>query len=77
MSAEQAKGRIVQTFRQEDLAKRWGVSPRTLEQWRWRGIGPRYLKLGGRVIYRLADIEAFEAERVHLNTNGPLAGERG
>jgi Helix-turn-helix domain len=45
---------------QAQLAERWHVSPRTLEQWRWRGTGPRYLKLGGRVLYRLADIEAFE-----------------
>ena len=36
---------------QNELAERWSLSPRTLEQWRWRGVGPRYLKLGGRVIY--------------------------
>jgi hypothetical protein len=57
---------------QTKLAERWHVSPRTLEQWRWRGTGPRYLKIGGRVIYRLADVEAFEAGRLHQNTNGPL-----
>ena len=62
---------------QKELAERWRMSPRTLEQWRWQGRGPRFLKLGGRVIYRLADIEAFEAARVHLNTIGPLAAERG
>jgi hypothetical protein len=37
------------------------MSTRTLEQWRWKGIGPRYLKIGGRVLYRLEDIEAYEA----------------
>ena len=41
---------------QKDLAERWNMSPRTLEQWRWRGVGPKYLKLGGRVIYRLSDV---------------------
>ena len=63
---------------QNELAERWSLSPRTLEQWRWRGIGPRYLKLGGRVIYRLSDVEAFEADRLHASTVGPIgpgAGE--
>jgi hypothetical protein len=34
---------------QNQLADRWHISPRTLEQWRWRGVGPRYLKIGARV----------------------------
>lgn len=60
---------------QDELAARWRVSPRTLEQWRWRGIGPRHLKIGGRVIYPLDEVEAFEAERLHQNTAGPLPAE--
>jgi hypothetical protein len=47
-------------FHQVELARRW-MSHRTLEGWRWAGEGPKYLKLGGRVVYRLEDIEAFEA----------------
>jgi Helix-turn-helix domain len=50
---------------QIELARRWRVSPRTLERWRWLNQGPPYLKLGGRVVYRLADIEAFEAAQAH------------
>ena len=57
---------------QKALAKRWLISPRTLEQWRWQGRGPRYLKIGGRVVYRLSDIEAFESASVHTNTIGPV-----
>lgn len=58
---------------QKALAERWLMSPRTLEQWRWQGRGPRYLKLGGRVIYPLSEIEAYEAESLHANTVGPLS----
>ncbi len=50
---------------QIELSRRWTVSPRTLERWRWRDEGPVYLKIGGRVVYRLDDIEAFEAQQVH------------
>ena len=44
-----------------ELSDRWNVSHRTLEQWRWKGIGPRYLKIGGRVLYCLEDVEEYEA----------------
>lgn len=47
---------------QTELAARWKISPRTLERWRWINEGPQFLKIGGRVIYRLEDIEAFERE---------------
>jgi hypothetical protein len=57
---------------QRGLAERWRVSTRTLEQWRWQGKGPRYLKIGGRVVYRLEDVEAFEAANLHVNTIGPI-----
>ena len=52
-------------FSQEELAERWLISKRTLERWRWRwrGAGPRYHKIGGRVIYKRDDIEAFEDTR--------------
>ena len=42
------------------LSRRWSLSPRTLERWRWLNLGPPFLKLGGRVLYRIEDIEEFE-----------------
>jgi hypothetical protein len=57
---------------QKGLAQRWLISPRTLEQWRWQGRGPRYLKICRRVVYPLAEIEAFEAANLHANTVGPI-----
>jgi Helix-turn-helix domain len=64
---------MTQHLDQNQLAARWRMSPRTLEQWRWQGRGPRYLKIGGRVVYRLADVEAFEAASIRVNTTGPIA----
>ena len=58
----------MQHIDQKELARRWLISPRTLEQWRWQGRGPRFLKLGGRVLYRVADVEAYEADNLHFNT---------
>jgi hypothetical protein len=53
---------------QLDLARRWRLSPRTLERWRWLGQGPAYLKLGNAIAYRLEDVEAFEVTRRHAGT---------
>lgn len=53
---------------QRQLAERWGVSEASLERWRTEGTGPAFLKLQGRVAYRLEDIEAFEAENLHKST---------
>ena len=65
----------MQHLNQKELALRWRTSPRTLEQWRWQGRGPRYLKICGRVVYRLKDVEVFEAASLHANTNGPVADD--
>ena len=48
---------------QVELAARLKISPRTLERWRWTGEGPAFLKIGGRVVYRLEDVEAYECGR--------------
>ena len=53
----------VKHLNQIELSRRWSLSPRTLERWRWLREGPVYLKIGGRVVYRLEDIEAYEAEQ--------------
>jgi transcriptional regulator with XRE-family HTH domain len=45
---------------QKELAERWRMSEATLERWRSDRIGPVFLKILGRVLYRLIDIEAFE-----------------
>ena len=50
---------------QIELLRRWNLSHRTLERWRWLKKGPTYLKIGGRVVYELAAIESFESSQRH------------
>ena len=59
---------------QTELAARWTISPRTLERWRYTGEGPQFMKIGGRVAYRLEDVEAYEAEQTHQATPGARRG---
>lgn len=51
-----ASGRLTQV----ELATFWQISPRTLERWRSQGTGPAWLRIGGRVLYRMTDVLAFE-----------------
>jgi hypothetical protein len=56
----------VRHLNQVELSRRWSISPRTLERWRWLRQGPNYLKVGGRVIYRLDDIEGYETRHLRI-----------
>jgi len=42
------------------LANRWVCSVARLQRWRTVGEGPPYLKIVGKVLYPLKDIEAYE-----------------
>ena len=59
---------------QQQLAERWDVSEATLERWRSDGIGPVFLKLQGRVLYRLEDVEAYERECLRKSTSQRAGG---
>ncbi|MEO0464604.1 MAG: helix-turn-helix domain-containing protein [Pseudomonadota bacterium] len=43
-----------------ELAERWRISPRTLEGWRDKGIGPTYTRIGNRVHYHIDVVERAE-----------------
>lgn len=46
---------------EKDLAARWGMTTRTLQGWRTKGIGPAYIRIGERsIFYRAEDVEAYE-----------------
>lgn len=45
----------------DELAHRWDLEKRTLANWRCAGRGPAYLKIGSRIVYPIAEVEAYEA----------------
>lgn len=44
------------------------VSVRTLNNWRSLQTGPKFHKLGGRILYALSDLEKWEKERAANGT---------
>jgi hypothetical protein len=63
---------VLKHLHQVELARRWQISPRTLERWRWLKAGPPYLKIGGRVVYRLEDVESFELAQTRNNPDNQI-----
>lgn len=49
----------------EQLSNRWAgaVAVGTLANWRSRKIGPPFVKFRSKVLYPIADLEAWEAEQ--------------
>jgi hypothetical protein len=51
------------------LSRRWGITPKTLQNWRSQGKGPAFIKVGGHVLYRMEDLEKYESERLYNTTS--------
>ena len=66
--AEQLDARAT-TVSPDEAAKRLGVTRETLANWRWRGDGPRYLRVGRRVRYRLGDLAEYLDEQTRTSTS--------
>lgn len=61
-------------LRTPEAARFLGLSHRTLEKHRTYGTGPVYRKIGGRVVYILAELEAWAAQGVRTSTSDPGVG---
>ena len=58
-------------LRTPEAARFVGLSIRTLEKHRIYGTGPRYSKLGGRVVYAIDDLEAWADQAACRSTSDP------
>jgi len=62
-------------LRTPEAARFLGLSGRTLEKHRTYGTGPRYSKLGGRVVYRVEDLQAWVERGAKASTSDPGIGQ--
>jgi len=61
---------MIDFLRTEQAAEYLDLKATTLETWRSRGGGPRYILLSPRAVrYRKEDLDAFIAARVRRNTS--------
>lgn len=52
----------------DELAQRLRVSVPTLNRWRGKGEGPKFVKTKQRVLYPLREVEAYEAAHTRQST---------
>jgi predicted DNA-binding transcriptional regulator AlpA len=71
MEASRAPNRYLRT---PEAGRHLGLSGRTLEKHRTYGTGPRYRKIGGRVVYALSDLEAWADQGAQISTTDPDRG---
>jgi hypothetical protein len=56
------------------LSEKYLIPPRTAQRWRGSGAGPPFVRLGPRrVLYRIADVEAWLATRTYRSRADELA----
>jgi predicted DNA-binding transcriptional regulator AlpA len=65
--AQKVSGDVL--LREGETSSILGLSKRTLQDWRVRGCGPKFVKVGRSVRYRLEDVQAFVNENVHQSTS--------
>ena len=61
-------------LRTPEAARYLGLSARTLEKHRSYGTGPKYRKVGGRVIYALTDLREWADLGMKKSTSDPGSG---
>ena len=61
-------------LRTTEAGRLLGLSGRTLEKHRTYGTGPRYRKLGGRVVYAVEDLQAWADIGLRQSTTDPGQG---
>ena len=61
-------------LRTPEAARFLGLSGRTLEKHRTYGTGPKYRKIGGRVVYALEDLKAWADLGAKTSTSDPGVG---
>ena len=59
MAPQQQKKNEVGFLWTEDTARKLGVDPSTLFNWRRKNIGPQYPRRGGKVLSAIEDVEAY------------------
>jgi len=72
VKSRRGRGEALETLTPKEVAEILHTSEAGLAQLRYRGTGPRFVKIGPRkVIYRLADVQAYLDERTRQRTDDP------
>lgn len=68
MTSESKKPKLLTTA---EVSQRYegNLSVRTLNNWRSQGKGPRFLRLEGKILYPVEELEKWEQESLYSSTS--------
>ena len=69
LNSENAMEKTDEFLTEPELAERWRITVRKLQKDRLQGGSVAFLKLGGAIRYRLADVLAYEAAHQYQSTS--------
>ena len=55
-------------YKEQDIAKKLGVTQRSLQRWRAAGSGPPYIKMVRHVRYKLDDVQQWIDRQSRIST---------
>lgn len=67
-------GSLGELLTTEQLADELAMTVPALAQWRYRGMGPRFIKEGRWIRYRRSDVDEWIEFRLHDRTDRPVQG---
>jgi len=56
-------------FKPDIVSQMLCVSAATLRKWRWEGKGPKFVKIGRKVVYRQSDIDEYIQSQIRSSTS--------
>lgn len=59
------------------LSKRLNISIKSLARMRQDGTGPRFMRIGARILYRLSDVLEYEQSRLYDAVGSPVMEQEG
>lgn len=58
-----------QLMNEKAAAEFLGVTVKCLQNWRWRNVGPRWIKLGRLIRYDVEEVKAYLAKQTRGETH--------
>ena len=59
------------------LAHRLNISVKSLARMRQNGCGPRFMRIGAKILYRLTDVYEYEQSRLYNAVGSPVMEQGG
>ncbi len=65
MNNQQVTPETDKALTEKEVAKRWGITTRTLYNWRVNKSGPKFFLVGTHVKYMLSEVVRYEQNNTH------------